>query len=471
MRWVFCVLPVVMALSMRVPAQTETSARQPTPAGAAKTTLSYNEARPILNQQRENLPPELRLNAGLESAWSAWVSRHNTTIRARLERGDEDSIINLWLFGTSFTALPRATARDLARLGEPAIAAIIDRRLEDLLAGIAAPGTNERLQFARRVVERAGIDPTRPAGRDRLGRRLVEARQRVAAEFERFERIGAAAARLNDQSAELLAHATIFRDRGLSSDTSIQPNFALERTLEALRSTQRLAAGSVRRVAVVGPGLDFTGRADGYDFYPLQTIQPFALIDSLIRLGLATPDALRVTTFDVSPRINQHLEAARSRARRGEAYLLHLPLDRDERWNASLVTYWRRFGDRIGDEVAPVAAPEMASVDVRAVRVRPEVVLSISPQDVNIVVERPEPLAMGDRFDLVIATNVLVYYSPFEQALAVANVAKILRPQGLLLSNNAVFPIPPMSSSAQFVTVAYSDRTRDGDTIFWYQRE
>ena len=73
--------------------------------------------------------------------------------------------------------------------------------------------------------------------------------------------------------------------------------------------------------------------------------------------------------------------------------------------------------------------------------------------------------------NLVIATNVLVYYSPFEQALAVANMARMLRPRGLLLSNNAVFPTPPMSSSFRFITVAYSDRAGDGDTIFWYQRE
>jgi hypothetical protein len=29
---------------------------------------------------------------------------------------------------------------------------------------------------------------------------------------------------------------------------------------------------SIHRVAIVGPGLDFTDKSDGFDFYPIQTI-------------------------------------------------------------------------------------------------------------------------------------------------------------------------------------------------------
>ena len=76
-----------------------------------------------------------------------------------------------------------------------------------------------------------------------------------------------------------------------------------------------LRPGSVRRVAVVGPGLDFTDKLEGYDFYPEQTFQPFAVIDSLLRLDLGDPEQLQVTAFDLSPRVLRHLEAARMRAR------------------------------------------------------------------------------------------------------------------------------------------------------------
>jgi len=42
-----------------------------------------------------------------------------------------------------------------------------------------------------------------------------------------------------------------------------------------------------------------------------------AVVDSLLRLGLANAGDLRATTFDLSDRINQRLEAARERARTG----------------------------------------------------------------------------------------------------------------------------------------------------------
>ena len=110
-----------------------------------------------------------------------------------------------------------------------------------------------------------------------------------------------------------------------------------------------------------------------------------------------------------------------------------------------LVAYWERFGDRIGERVTPAAAPvELAGVvDVRAVRVPPAVVLTVMPHDLNIVLQRLEPLAPGERFDLIIATNLLVYYDVFERSLALANVEKMLRPGGLFLANNSTPVILP----------------------------
>ena len=64
----------------------------------------------------------------------------------------------------------------------------------------------------------------------------------------------------------------------------------------------------VRRVAIIGPGLDFTDKQEGYDFYPQQTIQPFAIMDSLVRLGLARANELSVTTLDLSARVNDHVD-------------------------------------------------------------------------------------------------------------------------------------------------------------------
>ena len=284
--------------------QVAASAAQAPAVAPAKTSISYIDARPILEAHRDHLPAGLKGKTPLEleSAWSAWASRHDADIRARLARGDEDSVVNLWLYGTTFTTLPRATEQEMASLGTHADAEeLLLRRLDDLVAGLASPGANERLQFARQLVERQGIDPSTEAGQEQARLYLVKARERAIAEHARYRRAAQSARRPGDRSAELTAYSTMYRDRGLSSDTKLTADFALDKALEAIASKGGLAPQSVRRVAIVGPGLDFTDKAEGYDFYPQQTIQPFALIDSLTRLGLAKPDDLRVTTLDLSP--------------------------------------------------------------------------------------------------------------------------------------------------------------------------
>jgi predicted TPR repeat methyltransferase len=102
------------------------------------------------------------------------------------------------------------------------------------------------------------------------------------------------------------------------------------------------------------------------------------------------------------------------------------------------------------------------------VRVQPAVVSSITPRDLNIVVDRL-PLRDDERFDLIVATNVLVYYDVFEQALAAANVASMLRPGGVFMTNTAVLPTPPLRATAEYMRVAHTGERYD--EIFWYQRD
>ena len=78
----------------------------------------------------------------------------------------------------------------------------------------------------------------------------------------------------------------------------------------------------------------------------------------------------------------------------------------------------------------------------------------------------------GERFDLVLATNVLLYYDTFEQTLALDAIAAMLRPGGVLLTNDAVLEVPeiPMRSEG-YLTVRFSDREGDGERMVWYIRQ
>jgi hypothetical protein len=149
--------------------------------------------------------------------------------------------------------------------------------------------------------------------------------------------------------------------------------------------------------------------------------------------------------------------------------VLQLPLDADEPWNRDLVAFWERFGDRIGSEAAPIAAPtDVGNVRVRAVAVRPGVVSAVTPLDLNIVLERRLPGAGDDQFDLIIATNILPYYDLFDQNLALANVASMLRPGGLFLTNTLVVPAVPLTLLDSYDLLAHKGDT--GDRMFWYRR-
>jgi SAM-dependent methyltransferase len=447
-----------------------------TPAPSRKVAVTFAEAQPIVHALGAQLPPPLAglSDEQLRTAWPAWTSSRDAEIRARLQRGDEDSVVHFWLFGTSFTSKPRATSPRLASLDSGGTAALLEGRLDDLIEGMRAPGDNDRLVVARRVLERSGIDVTTPAGRLEARRHLDGLRERMASEFMRFQQATLAARQADDADASFDAYLEYYRGRGLSSDTSLLAAYSVERALHALLPRGLLAPGGVRRVAVVGPGLDFVDKAEGHDFYPQQTLQPFALVDSLARTGLAHPDGVDLTTFDISPRVADHLAEARARAERGEPYAAHLPLapdDANRTWHPDLVAYWQRFGDRIGVEVAPAPLPPgIEDVRVRAVHVRPDLVRSIETFDLDVIVERLRRPETDPGFDLIVATNILVYYEPFEQALALSNLAAMLRPDGLLLVNTLKLPLPLNGLSSPFPVDVVFDMQGGGDMMQWFRR-
>src|SRR5215468_2742665 len=120
--------------------------------------LTYEEARPLLQLFDEILPAELKGKSAEAqgAAWPAWVEAQDAAVRARLRRGDEDTLVNFLLFGVSFTKQPRVTARELAAGREArtqeAFDKLINARIGDLISALASPGANERLLFLGKLV-------------------------------------------------------------------------------------------------------------------------------------------------------------------------------------------------------------------------------------------------------------------------------------------------------------------------------
>ncbi|HEY7391965.1 MAG TPA: hypothetical protein VH640_25840 [Bryobacteraceae bacterium] len=393
---------------------------------ADRASTSYAAAKLILAAHRDQLPAELRNPE--ESKWLAWSRREDRAIRARLAQGDLDSVVNLLLYGTSFTKQPRIR---MEALTEASKSGLLRARVDDLVAGIRNPGENERLLFVQHLVRNQGIDPDS----SEAGRFLYNNLLRVIKERRELVSRARKAA-----PASLLDRASLFDNRGVSLDTGIIADFSIDQTLRDLKQRGVLREGQIGRVAVVGPGLDFADKNEdsAYDYYPEQTVQPFAIFDSLIRLGLAKTNEISLSVLDISPRVIEHVEQARERARKNRGYVLQLPRDAGRPWPEDLIAYWRSFGDRIGSTVSPIRPPDIfPGLETRAIEVRPQVVLACEPLDLDIILQR-----LDKTFDLIVATNIFVYYDAFEQSLALENAGAMLNPGGLLLTNDSLPAVP-----------------------------
>lgn len=478
-------LSQTMAALAFLPQSTACSVTPGNSANYKARDISFTEAQPVLQDFSDDLPPDLRglTDAEARSRWPQYVHDHDSATRQRLLEGDEDSLVNLLLYGTSFTNQPRVTREFMSEAG-PQVAAsgaksladnrtsrVVQLRIAALLNALSAPGASERLKYMRQLMECKGIRFDRGADHQKAQQYLVTLLERVQAEFAEYSKTLQASRSTGDPNQEFAVRSTLFKDRGISLDTSIMPDYALEEALKQLLNLGVLTKGSIRRVAVIGPGLDFADKSEGFDFYPQQTTQPFLLLDSLLRLGLSRKDDVSITTLDISPRVNQHIALIRQRAKQGTSYVLQLPLPADRTWEVSAKAFWQKAGEFIGATTKPVPAPPSAGkLYRRAVRIPPQLVLRIAPEEMNLVWQRLD-LPAAQHYDLVVATNVLVYYDEFHQALALDNIQSMLRENGVLLTNNGLPEVPSlaMKQSGHSAT-AYSDRSADGDYIVWYRQ-
>ncbi len=432
---------------------------------AEREFLSWPSAQTILRGQGVKLPAALE--DANQSEWNTWTRKQDKAVRTRLEQGDLDSMVNLLLFGTSFTRQPRVRIENIT---EAAKNGVLRGRVDDLIAGLRNPGGNERLAFLNTLMRRRGFDPDGSSAD--LGVFIYSNIERV---LQERKTLAARAAEARRDAHSVLDRSSLFRDRGVSLDTSIFPDFSIEQTLRDLKMRGVLREGRVARVAVIGPGLDFIDKNEesAYDYYPPQTVQPFAVYDSLVRLGLSKPEALSVSILDISAQVLDHINRARERARRNIGYVIQLPRDVARRWPPDLVNYWRALGDRTGNAVAPIAPPEIfKGLETRAVRVRPDIVLACEPMDLDIVVEHLR-LPPEERVDLVIGTNIFLYYDQFQQLLALENIGAMVKPGGLLLTNDRL-PEARGNSMRQagMTVVRYNDDDPGAiEAIGWYRKD
>lgn len=401
------------------------------------------------------------------AAWDAWIRARDAEVRSRIDRGVEDSISNLILYGTSFTSLPRVEGVERAASESGELTPVAIARIHALAVALPSSDKNERVRFVRDFLAHQKI------AKNSEEKYFTKNLHRFIAEQAAYQKKLQDAATEADPSAVYLARGTLFETRGLSVDTSLLPNFALEETLRAMVRKGVLTPGSMRRIAVIGPGLDFTDKRDGYDFYPLQTLQPFAVLEAVARLDLGKAEDLQVVCLDLNSAVIAHVRKLAERGRgAGQTYNLQLPRDPKAEWGPEAISYWKHFGEILGSPVRALPVPTtLSGVVARAVAIRPQYAARMKAYDVNIVAQTLD-FPPGQGFDLMIATNVLVYYDRFQQALAMANIARMLNHGGILLANN-VLPAQH-TGDIEYLgrrTTAFTPSGAYGDDVVVYRRK
>jgi len=182
----------------------------------------------------------------------------------------------------------------------------------------------------------------------------------------------------------------------------------------------------VRRVLIVGPGLDLAPRTGLVENGPPESYQPWAVIDALVALGLSRVDDLEVVAVDINPRVIDHLRAPRT----GRP-LLRLVSGIEESGGLTFSRDYRDYFASLGRAIGDVSDEHLDARLRKTLRVRDVVVKRLRAEPLDIVTERLE----GSAFDLVIATNILPYFDDSQLILAVSNIAAMLAPGGVFLHN------------------------------------
>jgi len=434
--------------------------------------ISFDAARPVVTAFSQSIPAELKPASSLDTAkWSAWVQKADREVRDRLNTGEEDTLTNLLRFGVTFTKEYRIDDDYLLRYGKSSLVdSFAENRANDLIRTLASPRTwppnsSEGMARMRALLQKKGFSFQTPEQRQKIKKYLLDNLARMRDDVLRYR------APANEET-----RSQLFKNRGISLDTNLWPDFLLDQHFRRMVEKGLLKPGSAQRIAIVGPGLDFANKERGNDFYPPQTIQPFAILDSLVRLGVTNPDTAEIYTLDISSEVNFHVARAKKNALGGRSYTVQLPWNtaarQTDEYRKSFVEYWQRLGDHIGEAVLPIAVPNAASeTQTRAVKIRPGIVQRLIPLDTNIVFQR---LALPPQqgIDLIIGTNIFIYYDDFQKTLARANIAAMLRPGGYLLSNDQFPEVVPSGLARSLDTTQLIARDPDrSDTMFCYLKQ
>src|SRR5215472_378212 len=117
--------------------------------------LRFDEVQETLRLNADSGLPESEIKESEQ--WDTWIRARDREVRGRIDRGIEDSISNLILYGTSFTSLARVDSVESAATESGELRPATIARIHALALALASGAKNERVRFARDFLARKGM--------------------------------------------------------------------------------------------------------------------------------------------------------------------------------------------------------------------------------------------------------------------------------------------------------------------------
>jgi hypothetical protein len=391
-------------------------------------------SRPTVWADLAPLHTRLEAHGVTAASFGAFVEKTHTDSLRRVREGDLDHLVFYALQSTHFTKLPSiepalsakalvdsldAAARDAFLTSrpdfEPPIPPAVRARVAALFGALDSPARDARLTYFQSLVHTTF--PDRRKREPGVFREYLRAMRFIYEKEFVAQRAGA------DAVAEL------YRTRGLSTDTAVEAGYVVYNGLGIVRALD--PERRIRRVLIVGPGLDLAPRTALIEDGPPESYQPWAIIDALLSLGLSRADDLEVVGADINPRVVQHLRRARATP---PSLTLVSEIGENDRisFTPEFRDYFTGLGRSIG-RIEPGGRDAPAGHLRKIVRVSPAAAQALQAEQLDIVTERLD----GRPFDLVVVTNVLPYFDDVQLMLAMCNIRGMLAPGGVLLHNEA----------------------------------
>jgi hypothetical protein len=374
----------------------------------------------------------------VEATFPAYVDRLRETHATRVRLGDLDHLIFYLLQSRAFTSLPsiepalsakalvegmevkeREIFLSTGRVSAARLPDDVRGRLDALLKALGAPSRDARILYFGELVQ-----ATFPRAPERL--------PGLAREYFRVMRFvyqKEFVAQRAPKPAE--AVADLYRARGLSTDTAVEAGFVVSIGLGIAKSLD--SDLRVRRVLIVGPGLDLAPRTGLLEAGPPQSYQPWAVMDALVANGLSKLDDLQIVAADINPRVVAHIRRARD-----TPPTLSLVSEIGDSDTVKLSQDFRDYFAALGRGIVePGTSPTTSTPDRghlrRTIKTTVAAAHTLHAEGLDIVTDR---LREGG-FDLIVATNILPYFDDSELMLALANIAGMLAPGGVFLHNES----------------------------------